>query len=133
VPDHRVVHRLLVEALVHQVDAPPWRVHLLAEEHVGRAGRQAEAAVDALVYELLVRRMVVVESREKVAAALGPVPSHGLLERVGSGREGGLPHVLRAAGADGLGRRFLPGRTLTVAPLGGAGRLVATLAVTLRH
>src|SRR3712207_7829107 len=40
ISDHRVVHRFLVEALVHQVNASPRRVHLLAEEHVGRAGRQ---------------------------------------------------------------------------------------------
>src|SRR5215211_7705442 len=108
VPYHRVVHRLLVEALVHQVDASSWRVHLLAEEYVGRAGRQAEAAVNALVYEVLVRRVMVVERRENVATALGPLSPHGLLERVGGGREGGLPHVLGAAGADGLGGCLFP-------------------------
>src|SRR3712207_1581514 len=79
ISDHRVVHRFLVEALVHQVNASPRRVHLLAEEHVGRAGRQAEAAVDAVVYESFVRRVVVVEGRKHIAAALGPVPADGLL------------------------------------------------------
>ena len=37
-----------VEARVHQVDAAARRVHLLVPENVGRAGRQAEAAVDAV-------------------------------------------------------------------------------------
>ena len=37
-----------VEACVHEVDPPARRVHLLAPEHVGRARRQAEAAVDAV-------------------------------------------------------------------------------------
>src|ERR687897_490038 len=50
VADHLVVHRLLVEALVHQVDAPSRGVHLFPEQHVGRARRQAEATVHALVY-----------------------------------------------------------------------------------
>ena len=34
---------------LHQLDAAARRVHLLAPEHVGGAGRQAEAAVDAVV------------------------------------------------------------------------------------
>ena len=37
-----------VEPSVHEVDPPARRVHLLAPEHVGRARRQAEAAVDAV-------------------------------------------------------------------------------------
>ncbi len=36
-----------LEHLLHQEDAPARRVHLLAHRHVGRAGRQAEAAVHA--------------------------------------------------------------------------------------
>ncbi len=35
--------------LLHQLDAPARRVHLLVPEDVRRAGRQAEAAVDAVV------------------------------------------------------------------------------------
>ena len=46
--DRRVQRDGAVEARVHQVDAPARGVHLLAPEHVGRAGRQAEAAVDAV-------------------------------------------------------------------------------------
>src|SRR5918912_3098941 len=81
VTDHSIVYRLLGEALVHEVDAPARGVHLLAEKNVGRAGRQAEAAVDTLVYELLVRRVVIVEGREGEAAALGTVLAHGLQDR----------------------------------------------------
>jgi hypothetical protein len=76
--NHSVVHRLLGEALVHEVDAPARGVHFLAEKNVGRAGRQAEAAVNALVYELLVRRAVIIEGREVEAAALGTILAHGL-------------------------------------------------------
>src|SRR5262249_17624685 len=41
-----------VEASVDQVDAAARRVHLLVPEHVGRAGRQAEPAVDAVGRDL---------------------------------------------------------------------------------
>ena len=41
-----------LRGLLHQLDAPARRVHLLAPEDVGRAGRQAEAAVDAGLGEL---------------------------------------------------------------------------------
>ena len=40
--------RDLLVPLLHQHDPPARRVHLLAPEHVGRAGGQAEAAVDAV-------------------------------------------------------------------------------------
>ena len=46
--DRRVQRDGAVEARVHQVDPPARGVHLLAPEHVRRAGRQAEAAVDAV-------------------------------------------------------------------------------------
>ena len=60
--DHRAVEP--DSALIgefHQVDPPAGRVHLLAPEQVGGAGRQAEAAVDAVVDELGIGRMVIVE------------------------------------------------------------------------
>ena len=46
---------------LHEVDAPARGVHLLAPERVRRARRQAEAAVHAVVEQLLRRRVVVVE------------------------------------------------------------------------
>src|ERR687889_99002 len=127
VADHLVVHRLLVEALVHQVDAPARGVHLFPEQHVSRARRQAEAAMHALVYEVLVRRMVVIESRERVAAALGTVLAHGVLQGVCSCREGALPHVLRAPGADGPSHSVLACRPLVAPALGGVHRVVAAI------
>ena len=117
VADHLVVHRLLGEALVHEVDAPARGVHLLPEEDVGRAGRQAEAAVDAVVYEVLLGRVVVVEGGEHVGAALGPSLAYGLLDRVARGA-GALADVLGAARAYGLGHRLVARRALGVSPLG---------------
>ena len=46
--DRRVQRDRPVEARVHEVDAAARRVHLLAPEHVRRARREAEAAVDAV-------------------------------------------------------------------------------------
>ena len=46
---------------VHQVDPPARGVHLLAPQLVGRAGWQAEAAVHAVVEQLALRAVVVVE------------------------------------------------------------------------
>ena len=59
--DHRVAHRLALEALLHQVDPAARGVHLLAPQHVGRAGRQAEPAVHAVADQRRVRRVVLVE------------------------------------------------------------------------
>ena len=44
------------DARPHQVDAAARRIHFLAEQQVARAGRQAEAAMDALVHQRLERR-----------------------------------------------------------------------------
>src|SRR5918998_6399594 len=125
VAHHLVVHRLLVEALVHQVDAPARGVHLFTEQHVSRARRQAEATMHALVYEGLVRRMVVVECRERIAAALGPVLAHGVLQGICGCREGALPHILRAPGADGLSHSVLTDRALVAPALRSVRRVVA--------
>ena len=125
--DHLVVHRLLGQALVHEVDAPARGVHLLPEEDVGRAGRQAEAAVDAVVYEVFVRRVMVVEGGEHVGAALGPIRADGLLYRVAGGA-GALADVLGAARSYGLGHRLVARRALGVSPLGRVRRAVAVLA-----
>ena len=46
--DRRVERDRAVEARVHQVDPTTRRVHLLVPQHVRRAGRQAEPAVDAV-------------------------------------------------------------------------------------
>ena len=49
VPGHRRVERdRAVEVRLHQLDPAARRVHLLAPQQVGGAGRQAEAAVDAV-------------------------------------------------------------------------------------
>ena len=45
----------------HHVDAAAGRVHLLVPEDVGRAGGEAEAAVDAVGEELLFGRVMRVE------------------------------------------------------------------------
>ena len=51
--DDRAVERdRAVEPRLHQLDAAARRVHLLAPEQVRRAGRQAEAAVDAVARQL---------------------------------------------------------------------------------
>src|SRR5918998_4032384 len=107
VADHLVVHRLLVEALVHEVDAPARGVHLLAEEHVRRARRQAEPAVDAVVYEVLLRRVVGVESREHVAPALRRAPYADRLLYGAARGEGVVRQVFGAAGAYALRRGVL--------------------------
>jgi hypothetical protein len=126
VPDHRVVHRLFVEALVHEVDAPARGVHLLAEENVRRAGRQTEATVNAVVDETLVWRAMVVEGRERHVPALGPALAHGLLYGPMGRGAGTLADILRATGAYGrrvgLVRRSTRGVSLT---LGSRGRIVA--------
>src|SRR6266487_1689610 len=67
-PRHLLVERLALQADVHKIDAPPRRVHLLAPQQVGRAGRQAEPAMDAVIDELLVRRVVLVEGAGPVQA-----------------------------------------------------------------
>jgi hypothetical protein len=126
VADHLVVHRLLGEALVHQVDAPARGVHLLTEEDVGRARRQAEAAVDAVVYEVFLGRMVVVEGGERVGAALCPGLADGLLDGVARGA-GALADVLGASGAYSLGHRLVARRVLGVSPLGRVRSGVAVL------
>ncbi len=56
--DERRRHlRAAFEARLHQVDAAARRVHLLAPQHIGRTGRQAEAAVHALVDQRRIGRM----------------------------------------------------------------------------
>src|SRR5688500_19528576 len=94
-----------------------------------------------LIYEGLVRRMVVVEGRESIAAALGPVLANGVLQGVSGCREGALPHVLRAPGADGPSHSVLTHRPLVAPALRGVRRVVAIVArstgpaptVSLRH
>ncbi len=61
VRDHRVGHRLALEALLHQVDPAARRVHLLAPQHVGRTGGQAEPAVHAVADQRRVGWVVLVE------------------------------------------------------------------------
>src|SRR5919107_2401153 len=95
----------------------------------------------AFVYEGLVRRMVVVEGRERIAATLGPVLAHGVLQRVRGGRECALPHVLRTPGADGTDHSVLARRPLVAPALRRVRRVVAVVAcftgsaltVSLRH
>ena len=55
-------HRGPVEDLVHQVDPAPRRVHLLGPQLVGRAGRQAEPAVHAVLRHLAQRVLVLHQS-----------------------------------------------------------------------
>ena len=59
VTDHGVGHDVhlgpALDAGLHHVDPAARRVHLLAEQQVARAGRQAEAAVDALVHQRVER------------------------------------------------------------------------------
>ncbi len=99
---HRVAHRLPVQALLHQVDPAARGVHLLAPQHVGRAGRQAEAAVHAVADQRGVRWMVLVEGpsggrQPEVHDAAG-LPGRGpvgalvhlrCLPRIGPARAGG--------------------------------------------
>src|SRR6266508_1974180 len=85
VADHLVVHGLALEPDLHQVDAAPRRVHLLAPQQVGRAGRQAEAAVDAVVDQPLVRRVVQVE-RRYLLGHLRCLPRSGRGSAAGRGR-----------------------------------------------
>ena len=126
VTNHLIIHGLLGEALVHKVDAPARRVHLLPEEDVGRARRKAETAVDAVVYEVLLGRVMVVESGERVGAALGPGLADGLLDGVARGA-GTLADVLGASGAYGPCHRLIARRALGVTPLGRVRGAVAVL------
>jgi methylmalonyl-CoA mutase cobalamin-binding subunit len=74
--------------------------------------------VDAVVYEVLLRRVVVVEGGEQVAAALrGAANTYGLLDGAARG-EGVVRQVLRAAGADALRGGVLVCRGGVVPPLG---------------
>ena len=88
VADHLVVQGLALAPDLHQVDPPPGRVHLLAPEHVGRAGGQAEAAVDAVVDQLLLGRVVVVEGGQHAGPGLGVVGHLRSLPRTGPGSSG---------------------------------------------
>jgi hypothetical protein len=101
VAHHGVGERLAVEARLHEVDPTARAVHLLAPERVGRAGRQAEAAVHAVRGELGGRRPVGVERRPArrrahqlgAGAAARPVGGVGRahvrsLRRNGRGRAG---------------------------------------------
>ena len=66
-------------ALLHQVDAAARRVHLLAPQHVGGAGGQAEAAVHAVVDQLgidAVDRAGPANSRSVAPAVSASDPSH---------------------------------------------------------
>ena len=56
--ERRRHRRAPFEAGFHQIDAPARRIHLLAPQHVGRAGRQAEAAVHARVDERRIGRLI---------------------------------------------------------------------------
>src|SRR4051794_31001331 len=124
--NHRVVHGLFRQSLVHKVDSPARRVHLLAEEDVRRASRQTKATMDAVVYEVLLWRVMVIEGRKGVATALGPVIPHGMLERVRGCGESALANILWASGAYGTSHRlFSRGTRLVVLPLGAHGRVVA--------
>src|SRR5512144_904323 len=55
--------------LLHQLDAAAWRVHLLAPEDVGGAGREAEAAVDAGACQLLRHASTPAGSRRSFSAS----------------------------------------------------------------
>jgi len=54
---HHVAGRRLVllEHLLDQVDAPAWRIELVAQEHVGRAGGGAKSAMHASAQDFLRR------------------------------------------------------------------------------
>jgi hypothetical protein len=117
VADHLVVHGLALQPDLHQVDAATRRVHLLAPQQVGRAGRQAEAAVDAVVDQLLLRRVVQVEGGRDRGVALRPA---GAL-----GGAVGLPWLDAGLAGDGVlasradrGRRPLVGRLGSVTGVG---------------
>ena len=79
-----VVEQLaLLERLLHQHDAPARRVHLLAPEHVGRAGGQAEAAVHAVVDQLGLGRADVVERGGRCPIRSPPRSVRGCTRRPG--------------------------------------------------
>src|SRR5690606_36217848 len=64
-------HRLALEALLHEMDPPARRVHLLAPQRVRRAGGQAEPAVHAVVDQPARGRVVLVERAQQVRLSLG--------------------------------------------------------------
>jgi hypothetical protein len=49
---------LVLEHVLDQVDAPAWRIELVAVEYIGRACRGAEAAMNAGTQDLLRLREV---------------------------------------------------------------------------
>ena len=61
---------LAVSRQFHEIDAPARRIHFFVPENVGRADRQAEAAVHALVDDFSRGRMMRVEGAWRQAAKL---------------------------------------------------------------
>ena len=99
-----------VESGVHEVDAPARRVHLLAPEHVRRARRQAEAAVDAVARELAdhaAERLPLGSSCARIALAAGDAAER----RRGSGRR----RSARDVGDAGAGRTTASSSAASVA------------------
>ena len=92
--DGRVERDRAVQVRLHQLDPAAWRVHLLAPEKVGRARRQAEAAVDAVARERAehVRRRGHASTprgrnaRAPAPAAAGPAPVSRPARRQGGTR-----------------------------------------------
>ncbi len=60
-PEVSVERSFALAGLGHHVDAAAGRIHLFAPEHVGGAGGEAEAAVDAVGEEVFRRGMVCIE------------------------------------------------------------------------
>ena len=95
---------------LHEVDPPARRVHLLAPQRVGGAGRQAEPAVHAVVEQFLRGRVVGVEAAgpgERLSAAAEDVGAlgRGLLAALGAEVGGG---ARLAGGGLGVGHAEAP-------------------------
>ena len=106
--------RLALEPLLHEVDAAAGAVHLLAPQHVRRAGGQAEAAVHAVADQCRVRRVVVVEGRRQRRADARQPERRPAGRRCARGRVLGAQPRRPARGRAAAGRR--PPRPPPVVP-----------------
>ena len=117
--DDRPVERdRAVQSRLHQLDSAARRVHLLAPEHVRRAGRQAEAAVDAVVDVLADHAGAALQDAVRVEGARAPRSrsrrnGSGARRRdscgdVGDARSGADDRLVQSARA---WRRGRPGRS----------------------
>ena len=82
-----VAGAIVLQHLLDQVDAPARRIELVAEQHIGRAGRLAEAAMHAGAQNIVRHRDVRIGELREGEIGLHHTPAHmrpGLSTPLGS-------------------------------------------------